>query len=66
MGLKAGKRYRHPRCLDVDIRVSEVLRDDEVDQLLEVVWLNRNYPHVIHQDVIRIKKEDLNMWEEVV
>jgi hypothetical protein len=65
MTAPVGKTLRHPRTLDVDMKVLEVESEDEDAWELWVVWENRNYPMVKHQDKIRLKKSELYLWEVV-
>lgn len=62
---EVNRRYRHEKCLDVDIVVFRVKETCKAYDLF-VRYFNRNL-NLFHEqfDDIKIKKTDLDMWTEV-
>lgn len=63
--LQKSKKYRHPNCMDVDIKVVYVTDFDETKDYYTVHWIHRMYKYTIALDNIFIKKEHLKNWSEL-
>jgi hypothetical protein len=65
--MRAGHFYRHPKCLDVDIRVSEILSVEPDRMEVRVCYWNHFYEmYQGEMEDVTIKMGDLDVWQEVI
>lgn len=62
-----GEKYRHNRCLDVDIIIVSNVEMTKDYAKLKVIYWNRHYNQPIDMEVDRvtIKKEEFKNWKQV-
>lgn len=65
--MRAGHRYRHLRCLDIDIYIVKIQYRGPRYIKARVLYWNRNYKSFIFQtpETVRIAREDIPKWREV-
>lgn len=62
---RIGRRYRHQRCLDVDILVDKVVWWGPEYIRVKIRWVNRNGEYVIGSDNVKIQRKDFSLWREI-
>lgn len=60
-----GKRYRHINCLDVDIDVLAILKEDIEAVYLRIWYWNRHSNFHYDIDEVRVLKKDYSKWARI-
>jgi hypothetical protein len=66
--------YRHKSTLDVDIRILDIIHEDENKVVLRIAYFHRHFKHYfcdpknrneIYSEKVTIPRDRFHLWEEV-
>ena len=65
--MRAGRLYRHPRCLDVDIHVVKVAWAGPVYVRVRVLYWHRSLKTFLflEPETVYVQRKDLPRWKDV-
>jgi hypothetical protein len=65
LSIRRNCTYRHRRCIDVDMHIVRIEYITPDWFRLDIVWVNRHYPNIMHPDTVKLMKKDLDNWSLV-
>lgn len=62
---KQGETWTHLSLIDLNIYITKVSYSDAKCIKLKVIWVNRWWPNILHNDSVEIKAIDFWKWSIV-